>query len=160
MELEPGPLFVVRDWPTLREFCKDLASKRCSPCVGLNLDIAHWRLASRQAPKPEDEITPEKVAADPLVFRRVAHAHVAGHHPSGHFGDIPLEALNDPERDFGPWIRLLVSRAGLSDQESGELKFSGYLSIELEATKHSDLLTRSVETLARLLGHVSPKGVA
>jgi hypothetical protein len=152
VELEPGPLFVVRDWQTLFAFCGDLAN--CGDTmrnVGVNLDIAHWRLASRQAADPSNEITADKVRREPVVFHRVFHGHIAGHHPGGHFGDIPLDSLNDLQKDFGPWVALLRERSALKSDDGTIPPYSGVISVEIEATREFGFASRSVRVLEDLL---------
>jgi hypothetical protein len=150
VELEPGPLFIVRDWRTLRGLCIDLDRRAALGCVGVNLDIAHWRLASRQSGETANEITVEKVREEGCVLRRVLHGHIAGHHPAGHFGDVPLDSLNEPNEDFTPWIGILNERSRASGG-GGHPPYSGYLSVEIEATKRFDYAARSVRSLVALL---------
>jgi hypothetical protein len=141
MELEPGPLYVLRDWATLNEFCEQIREDPIlCDVVGLNLDIAHWNMAPG--------VTPERVRATPNVMERIVHAHCSGHHPQGHFGDACIFDLNDPAT-FVPYVDLLQEiAAGRGD--SG-LPFSGYVSVEFEAARSPALVRTSVERLKELL---------
>lgn len=140
MELEPGPLYLLRDWTSLDVFCEHV---RQDPIlyniVGLNLDIAHWIMAPG--------VTPEKVRNTPHVMSRIVHAHCSGHHGKGHFGDICLFDLNGPEA-FIPYIDLLQDIA--DERTEADLPFSRYVSIEFEAAPSPDLVRTSVEQLRTL----------
>lgn len=143
-ELEPGPLFALRDWDTIRNFALMIdGNERLSPVVGLNLDIAHWRIALG-----DDAI--EVIQKTEVVRRRIVHAHISGHHPHAHLGDVRLDVLNEPFRDFGPWIRLLRS---IASEVWGRRypSFSGYVSHEFEAARDPKEVWDSVEELRRLL---------
>ena len=129
LELEPGPIFALRDWATLHALCTAIeADEMLSPYVGVNLDIAHWRMARGKT--VSGRITPELVRSSDAVLGRMAHAHIAGHHDCTHLGDLTLDVLNDPLRDFGPWLDLLQDLPSL-----GNRLFSGHVSVELEAAK-------------------------
>ena len=146
IELEPGPLFLLRDYPTLRQFAKAIEKDPLlRRYVGFNLDIAHWRLASI----PVGIVDPESKVRDELIYERVVHSHIAGHHPHGHFGDIPLLEVNDP-KDFHSWLRALKNLAG--SKRNPELPpFSGCVSVEFEAAANDELVVKSVADLAVLL---------
>lgn len=138
LELEPGPLFLLRDWPTVQAFSEEIRGHSCElvrRLVGLNLDIAHWRLA---------QIKPADVEANKEVKRLIYHAHIAGHHRAGHFGDIALFDLNNAA-DFEPWLKLLDSL--VADQSA----FDGYVSVELEAADDEVVVLRSLHDLAQML---------
>jgi len=109
--------------------------------VGVNLDIAHWRLAR--------DITPELVWDTPVVRNRIVHAHIAGHHRCSHLGDLPLRDLNQPE-DFRPWLDL-VDRIASDWRDPLLPQFSGYVSLEMEAAKARGLVSDSTQDLAGLL---------
>ena len=146
IELEPGPLFVVRDWQTLHDLCVRLDKRDSLRSVGLNLDISHWRLAARQANNPSNEITIDKLTSHAHVRRRILHGHIAGHHPGGHFGDIRLNALNDMKEDFESWISFLEERT-----QDDPPYVSRHLSVEIEAVKRFDDAAKSVQCLADFL---------
>lgn len=142
LELEPGPMYSLRDWQSLVDLCEEIdKDPLLSQFVGVNLDIAHWRLAR--------DITPEQVWDTPVVRDRIVHAHIAGHHRCSHLGDLPLGDLNQPE-DFRPWIDLL-NRIATDWRDPMLPQFSGYVSLEMEAAKSRDLVTDSTKKLASLL---------
>ncbi len=147
LELEPGPLFVLRDWKTLRNLNALLEQHRIFDNVGFNLDVAHWRLAARHAWEEGTQITLEALRYDP-VFGRITHAHISGHHHAGHFGDLPLSWVNSLD-DFTAWIDLLRERR---NSENCTLAFSGYVSMELEALHRSVDLYAIQAELQNLLG--------
>lgn len=124
LELEPGPLFVVRDLKTVRSFCEHLANPRFDGIVGLNLDIAHWHLAG---------ITPDEIDDD--IGKRIFHAHISDH-SIGHFGDVSVGVNNGIP--FQKWIDVL-KRVAVK-----HTAFSGYVSVELEACKHAEMLEYEV----------------
>ncbi len=142
LEAEPGPLYSLRDWHSLRRLCREIAmDPHLSRFVGVNLDVAHWKLARN--------IRPDEVWDTPEVRDRIVHAHLAGHHPCSHFGDLPPFDLNEKE-DFQPWIDLL--RRIAADRRNPDLpQFSGYVSLELEAAKDGDLVALSVGQLLELI---------
>jgi sugar phosphate isomerase/epimerase len=145
LDLEPGPLFAVRDWETLRDLVMMIDNNSyLSPITGLNLDIAHWRIAGGDA-------LVDKLMTDGAVRRRIVHAHIAGHHPTAqHLGDIDLCDLNDPKRDFLPWLRLLQNV--VTEERPWRLPtFSGYVSHAFEAARNPMGVWDSVRVLQQLL---------
>jgi hypothetical protein len=142
LELEPGPLYLLHDWQSLLDICTKIGNDNIlNKFVGVNLDIAHWRLAG--------DITPELVWDAPAVRDRIVHAHIAGHQRCSHLADLPMDALNRHE-DFRPWIDLL-HRISTDWRDSNLPQFSGYVSLELEAAKDINLVKGSVEKLDSLL---------
>ena len=145
IELEPGPLYLLRDWATLRRLVHEI---RCAPdleqhqhMVCVNLDVAHWRVA---------KIDPDAVLASGQVCERIVHAHLAGHHANAHFGDCPLGTHVGPEIDATTlrWVRTLrriaAARRGAD--------FPGlYVSLEYEAALNAQLVRASMDELLRLL---------
>lgn len=141
IELEPGPLFLLHDWKSLVELCRHIdKDPLLSKFVGVNLDIAHWRLAR--------DITPEQVFDTPEVRNRIVHAHISGHHRCIH-GDLAIGDSSDAE-GFRPWLELLHRIA--SDWRAPELpQFSGYVSVELEAAKDPQTVAHSIDELVKLI---------
>ena len=138
MELEPGPLFLLRDRETLTDFCDavdDHPSQAVRERVGLNLDIAHWCLA---------DITTEWIQDKPTIKSKIFHSHISGHSRRGHFGDFSLEQLDDElKKDYKQWLRFLA-------KDLDALKgFSGTTSVEYEVSKNTDMVSESVEELVR-----------
>lgn len=147
LELEPGPLFALRDWKTLSELCSRLRNDSdLKNLVGVNLDVAHWRLAQIKLEDLNDGSGDSET-----VRNQIAHAHISGHHRSAHFGDTGLDELNNPA-DFLPWLRYLDQRARTSG--SGGITFSGYVSHEFEAAKDPEKVKQSVVILHSLIAQV------
>ena len=153
LELEPGPYFLLRDWESLKEFATKISTSRSPELrrfVGFNLDVAHWRLAG---------IDVEAVRRNKEVMRRIVHAHLAGHHRCAHFGDVVPLDINSPQ-EFAPWIELLEDvlkeRATGSSNDNGP-KFSGYVSLELEASRSSRLVMLGFQQLSELIRTDSPE---
>jgi sugar phosphate isomerase/epimerase len=153
-ELEPGPLYVLRDWCTLHEMCRRLDGDESilKSVLGVNLDIAHWILASdfldRQATATAigNRLTVAGLARSELIRRRIVHAHCSGHF-KGHVGDAP--PLDVKRRnELLPWLGLL--RDIYRDAEKRDLPATGFVSLELEATKNEETLRRAIEQLRSL----------
>jgi sugar phosphate isomerase/epimerase len=134
VEAEPGPINLVRDRQTLLELCRlldqgphaDLAS-----VVGLNLDVAHWRLAG---------IDLEWLRSHPdakPIRNRIIPAHLSDH-GKGHFGDCGLDSLT-PLNDIKPWVWFLRGIAGTNRSRSEVPNYSGYVAMELEACSDTAL---------------------
>ena len=142
LELEPGPLYCLRDYATLSSIAKTLEEDGdLSPCVGFCLDIAHWN--QTDIGKKRDQ-----VEANAAITNRIVHAHVSGHHAKGHFGDIPLLDLGK-EDDIRPWLKLL---SGLGRRDVKYPAYSGYVSLEYEAAKSRRLVIESLASLMDLMG--------
>jgi len=139
-ELEPGPLFLLHDWESIIDFCELVENSECQLVkqkVGLNLDIAHWWLAN---------ISVAQVSSAPKILDRVFHSHVSGHSKRAHFGDISLKRLMpDEKEEFIDWLSLLI------DHAESSVDYSGYVSVEYEAAKSSDLVVESVNELIQML---------
>ncbi len=142
VELEPGPIFLLRNWQSLLRLCQGIdKDPLLSKFVGVNLDIAHWNLAK--------DISPQRVWDTPEVRNRIVHAHIAGHHHCSHLGDLHLSDLNTP-KDFRLWIDLL--RRIAADWRDPDLpQFSGWVSLEYEAAKHQADVEDSFMLLTDLL---------
>jgi hypothetical protein len=142
IELEPGPLFCLRDWGTLESLCTEL---RADPLLrrvcGINVDLSHYALA---------QVKPHQVLSTMEVRQSVVHAHIAGHHRRGHLGDLPLLDLNN-EAEFAPWLDMLDEIAADPPADDGP-RFSGYVSLELEAAKLMAPLESSLRVLKEWLG--------
>lgn len=154
MELEPGPLFNLRNEQTLESLNSRLnAHPELSQRVGFNLDIAHWNLA-RITPQWLDEndchMRRAGIAGHFSVIQRVVHAHIAGYHRKGHIGDTALLAARVPsvndDNDFAKWITILKAR--LPDDG---LRFSGCISLEYEAAQSPDEVSSSFRELTGLI---------
>lgn len=141
VELEPGPLFVLRDQSSLLRFSENVSqNETCSKYVGINVDIAHFKLA---------RIAPEWVDSQPVIRNRIVHAHCSGHHRCGHLGDIHLLELNE-DREYLGWLQLL-ERIALDPRSDQFPKFSSYVSVEFEAARSGDRVRSSVLALADVL---------
>lgn len=151
VELEPGPLYMLRDIETLKEFCKRLKAPALCGVVGLNLDCAHWAMAG---------ISPAQVRANLDIFNRIVHCHISDH-ADGHFGDLVIGDYHANPRDFYEWVRLareLMERP----RPDGYPSFSGFASVELEAVKDDRMVALSARRLQYLIdlvycGYPPPK---
>lgn len=126
IELEPGPLYTIAYAEDLEELVHNLKRSNLSYRFGLNLDIAHWKLAGISITEAR------KLSND--VKSSILHAHLSGHFPLGHFGDVqPL--LFDEADDFKHWLIFL------SELPSGS--YSGIVALEQEAVKSQPYLVNS-----------------
>jgi|GEM_PF-2402951 len=137
LELEPGPLYALRDLDTLKTFCLELDRVATADTggfpVGFNLDIAHWRMA---------RIKPD--AIPPEVQNRIGHSHIAGHDMRGHLGDIQIAA--EDKDTFTPWLALLTQQFA---NTSRKISFSGLVSVEFEAAKHAHDVFSTLQTVGQ-----------
>ncbi len=146
LELEPGPLYALRDLNTLLTFCKELdetfRDEYSDLPIGFNLDIAHWRMAG---------ISPALVPKE--IRRRIGHSHIAGHDIRGHLGDKRIEAADLPA--FSPWLSFL---SWLPQEVGRVVPFSGVVSVEFEAARDSRDVIDSLKTVNHWLqlNSVSP----
>ena len=139
IELEPGAIFSIRDWNTIRTFrCLLDQDQMLSPLIGLNLDIAHFILAG---------IQPEQLLEDTSVFSRICHAHIANVHSSGHFADMPLQTTDvlplTKWRDVISCLQHCRSSPGIP--------FSGYVSVKIKATNNPRVISSSIEAARMFL---------
>lgn len=150
IELEPGPLFLLRDLQTLRQFAEGIrqSNSLVRDCVGLNLDIAHWRLAG--IPPEVIDLRAHEVFCE-AIAERIFHSHIAGHHQHGHFGDAPLLDMNS-RSEYLPWLKNLAMLSG-GDGRTPIVRdgFTGHVAVEFEAAKCDDYVIRSIQELASLL---------
>ena len=128
-EVEPGPLFCLNGFEAVKEFDRFVNTNGwgIGKYVGLNLDVAHWKLCG---------IDPSEVPKS--IQDLVIHMHVSDH-GKGHFGDASLGSVN-PLKEFEPWLTMggsLVSREGAS----------GMISLELECCLDDGVLRESVKNL-------------
>jgi hypothetical protein len=146
LEMEPGPLFAMNSWEAIDRLIDRLdASDLLRTSVGINLDIAHWRMAFVNNRSSTDHKVVHRIE-NSKIFSRISHGHISGHSLLGHFGDLDLRTLNSPG-DYLPWINLLNKRV----RTKSPVPFSGYLSLELESIKDFTALKTSVADLEWLL---------
>jgi sugar phosphate isomerase/epimerase len=142
LELEPGPYFTLDCAAALERFAQALAGDDVlAPRVGFNLDVSHFRLA---------RISPDWVRNTSAIRQRVTHVHLSGTHPRGHLGDAgPLDVNVDA--DFEPWIRLIHEIAS-ETRSQREPRFSGHVSLELEAARDEEAVKRAIEQMEKIFG--------
>lgn len=160
LELEPGPLYLLRDWKTLVAMSDMLdADPILSPLVGLNLDIAHWTLAGLSGimlggSEPTESAFEKQERSEfesqvERIRRRVVHAHISDH-GRGHFGDVRVCDITEDHK-FGRWLKLLQEIAD-TPRDVGHPSFDRMLSIELEAVKRPKMVAESLEILSKIKG--------
>ena len=144
VSMEPGPLFAIGDWDSLALFCDKIesSSESIRSNVGLNLDIPHWAFLSN--------ITIRKVEGNPNVKNRIVHAQISDHN-RGHCSDAILGTFHDSE-EYLPWLSLLKKlAANITIPNKTCLPYSGFISCEHEMACKTEIITRSVGKLKRLL---------
>lgn len=151
VELEPGPLFTINSIETLEALCSRLDNEPLlNSRVGVNLDVSHLRMSCVQgADAIEERISAARVR-DSRIFKRIVHAHISGHSKKAHFGDRAL-LLSDARAIYAPWIALLAERAGV---KNAPLPFSGYVSLEMEATRDSVYATVATRDAAIIMSEL------
>jgi hypothetical protein len=153
IELEPGPLFIVRDWTTLQLLCAaiDSSPEWMSKLVGLNVDIPHWILAQDIMKDAEGRVMLQKVLTVDKVKQlseRIVHAHFSGH-AKGHFGDAPPLDVGTMD-EYLPWIRA-VQEVFRSRDSAVSLRPSKRISLELEAARDTQVLQRAIDQMRSVL---------
>ncbi len=147
LELEPGEYFTLNSLDALREMAEKL-EKQDIGRVGFNLDIAHWRLAPISDHSTESRpIEPDDVRRCLPVMKRIVHGHISDHHPTAHFGDLPL--IQELEASFRPWLDLLRDAQTINGPKG--LAPSGFLSLELEAMRNRKVVSESLKVLSAWL---------
>jgi sugar phosphate isomerase/epimerase len=155
LELEPGPLFVLHDMDSLVDVAQRIENSTSAALkrrVGFNIDIAHCILAG---------IDPDALFANNSIADRICHFHISDH-GIGHFGDAPLGdcgfgrwSLTPDDRLalLRPWIRHAVQYAQKrpTDGSGDAPRFSGLISLELEAAQSPEMVERSASILDQLL---------
>jgi len=148
LELEPGPLYILRDWEAICKVCDILDNdaeryrkyRPLRPVLGLNLDVAHWGILKK--------ISPTTVLGHASVRKRIVHAHVADH-AAGHFGDVALLQQND-EQFFRDWLSAIETIAA-DTRPAAAPRFSNYVSLELESCCRQQMLAVSTTRLGCLM---------
>jgi hypothetical protein len=155
-EHEPGVLYTLGTLPQLAKFCSRLSDANLSRWFGLNLNVAHWGFLSR--------FTPENTAE---LFNYCWHSH-ASSHGIGQFGDAPIDSgrgpcLRTPD-EFRRWFDRLgwsVTPRSAEQIVSTSLVmnplFSSFVSLELEACRHLDIVHKSLVNLHEILYMPLPK---
>ena len=148
LELEPGPSYVLNSRDAVKSVLDDIrGDELLKNHVGLNLDIAHARLAN---------VRPKWLRENNLV-PQIVHAHICDH-PRMHTRDQPLGTWTSTYsgRQFNDYVDLLFERNELSGDSSdsddeSQLPFSRSVAIELEGSNQISWIHRSVNRLNRVI---------
>lgn len=137
LELEPAPYCILNDQKAVNSLLEAIeADDLLAGHVGFNIDLAHWRIA---------KVDYGKLSADfPNWEQRVFHAHISGHHPTAHFGDCLIRS-----DEWGPYLPELERLEKLARDPKRYPRFSGVVSIELEAIESPEKVTQFTGELAR-----------
>lgn len=136
LELEPGVTYVLNK-KSYQGVCYRIGQdSRLRGCVGLNVDVAHMKLA-------------EISAHDLLPFQhQIVHAHISDHPPRMHTRDQVVGEWTTVDRhqsDYLPYLRLLADRTA-KPNDCG-LPFSGVVALELEGCNRISWVHRSLSAL-------------
>lgn len=149
LELEPGATYVLRDLDSLRQVHKAVSRAGLAGHVGLNLDIAHFRIAG---------VTPTALrgdgGAEPDLTEWIVHSHIADHPLQMHTRDLAIGAFTDVERlptDLCAYLDLLMARAAHAARHPGGLLFTNSVALELEGCSRMRWVHDSLAHLKRLL---------
>lgn len=145
IELEPGPLFLVRSRNDLAELAALLETEEFRSVrhyIGLNLDIAHWAKLS------DISLTWLNSPEGRRVLDLIAHVHVSDHTKS-HHRDRPVPK-GDEAKWLRPWVEF-VKHLGASSREPWLPRYSRCISVELEAAMDTVRLHESVDNLNTIL---------
>jgi sugar phosphate isomerase/epimerase len=133
LELEPGPIFTMNDENSIGHVLRHLRQGDQLKRVGFNLDIAHWRMAGFGKPQ----------LALAGMSDRIWHAHLSGHHPHAHFGDLAPLSIN-VIADYREWIDFLA------ELPQGDEKYSGVVALEIEAIANFNMLCQALADARQL----------
>jgi sugar phosphate isomerase/epimerase len=149
LELEPGENYVLRDRSSLKAIMdRVLADSVLTAHVGLNVDIAHMKIAGVQLADLEP------------YLGRIVHAHVADH-PGVHTRDqhvgryTPVQQVR--EGGYRPYFDLLQKRSLLKEQG---LPFSGAVALELEGCNRIEWIYDSLSAMTHLIAASAPESTA
>jgi sugar phosphate isomerase/epimerase len=138
LEMEPGPLHLLNSLEVIERI---LGKASLSQGIGLNLDLAHFRILAG--------IEPAKLR--PEIRQRILGVHISGH-SKGHLGDLHLNALNQLEDGlFDTWLN------ELADLASKRQRFKGVINIEMEACRCEMEVASSCRMLRDYIDKNSPK---
>lgn len=139
-ELEPGDTYVLRDERTLTLFLKLLDKKEeLHKHVGLNLDVAHMRIANVQPKYLKGHL------------HRIAHSHIADH-PGMHTRDQVVGTWTPVDRrrnGYSAYIDLLKER--LTNPTESAVGFSGVIALELEGCNRLAWACESLRSIRQLI---------
>jgi len=140
LELEPGLVYVLRDESDIELIPRMLRQHGLEKFVGLNLDIAHYRIADILA----SELAPYR--------NLIVNGHIADH-PYFHSRDQAVGSwtatMVGSASDYLPFLELLDARCG---SLGAGLPFSGSVAVELEGCDRMSWIHSSLSELKRMLG--------
>ncbi len=157
MELEPGPTYVLRDVNRIRDVFAELDERdaakppeeRLAPHVGLNLDIAHMKIA--EVPVTRTPQTPAETPVLDEFANRIVHAHVCDH-PGMHTRDQVVGNWHPIDRgqgDASSYVNLLRRVPHAPGRPPG-LPFSHAVALELEGCNRIAWIHQSLCAMKRL----------
>lgn len=142
LELEPGETYVLNSLSALTSIARRINSPNSSMLrkhVGLNLDIAHMRIAGIKAAELRSFMS---------LF---VHSHISDH-PGMHTHDQVVGSWTNVHAVTGgyqPYIAILLDRA--KSAKRGDLPFSRSIAIELEGCNRAFAIHDSVSRLRQVI---------
>lgn len=149
LELEPGLTYSLHDALGLEMLGNLLMKAHLIPNVGINLDIAHMRIADVSAKVFDVEITATHPGQEPVRLRDlILHAHIADH-PFLHTRDQSLGTWTHvgQRSPYLPYLRLLAGCGARTDGGG----FTRAVAVELEGCDRLPWLLGSLTSLKHLL---------
>lgn len=142
LELEPGPTYVFNNLEAIRMLIRCLEEgkyKKLRPHVGINLDVAHMKIARVDA-------------TDLVEFNDwIVHAHICDH-PEMHTRDQIVGTWSQVDRYDGrhyPYLRLLAEIDPTSKKREGR-PFTGTIALELEGCSRIGWIHQSLVSMKRM----------
>ena len=142
LELEPGETYVLNGMKVINQLFEDIETNnrpKLGSHIGLNLDIAHMRIAGVDAEELQRH------------SERIVHAHIADH-PGMHTRDQPVGTwtpIHVDDEGFYPYLRLMSQR----DKESA-FPSSNAFALELEGCGRMSWIHRSLNAMRYLANRV------
>jgi hypothetical protein len=152
LELEPGSAYVLSDHTSLMQVYDAIQTNGLAEKVGLNLDIAHFKIAGISPAFLKGGMENNVQGKD--LTHWLVHSHIADHPLRMHTRDLALSAYTDLEgvsSDFCAYLDLLMDRAKHFQANRTGLLFSGAVAVELEGCSRMSWIHNSIPQLKKLL---------
>ena len=152
LELEPGASYVLNDHKSLKLIYDSVRQEGLDDVVGLNLDIAHFRIAGISPAFLRGEAENGVRAGDMAPW--LVHSHIADHPLGMHTRDLALGAFTNLEHfptGLCGYLDILMDRAAHAAADPAGLLFTNSVALELEGCSRLGWLHNSLVHLRRLL---------
>ena len=153
LELEPGDAYVLNNHRSLVLVYEAVKDAAIDKVVGLNLDIAHFKIAGISAEFLSKKKKEHNIQIDDLT-NWIVHSHIADHPLGMHTRDQAIGTFTDVEclpSSFCGYLSLLMKRASHHASQPGGLLFTNAVALELEGCSRMSWIFNSIPHLKRLL---------